>query len=86
MRTKPQRPPVANPAVGRWLRHAGITEDPAGDLIADMRRVADLPALFGNIEEMRSYLRSRNACREAMAAAPIVWRRYRKWLDRHPVA
>jgi hypothetical protein len=57
-------------AVGRWLRHARITDDPAGDLIADMRREADLPALFGNLEEMRSYLRGRNACREAMALRP----------------
>lgn len=70
-----------------WLSRARITDDPEGDLIADMRaelrRGADIPGLFPNVAAMRAYLRSRGACPEALAAVPGVWRRYRKWLDRH---
>ncbi len=70
-----------------WLALARATDDPEGDLIADMRaelrRGADLPAVFSNKAEMLNYLRSRGACREALAAVPGVWRRYRNWLDRH---
>jgi hypothetical protein len=71
-------------ATTRWLAAARSTNDPAGDLIADMRRESDVPPLFANIREMRSYLRKKGACAEAMAAVSIVWRRYRNWLDRHP--
>jgi hypothetical protein len=69
----------------RWLAKARITGDPAGDLIADMRRDANLPRLFGNIHEMRRYLQGRGACPEAIQTVPAVWRRYRSWMDRNPV-
>jgi hypothetical protein len=68
-----------------WLATALITDDPAGDLIADMRREQEtMPSLFKNIRDMRAYLVSRRACPEALAAVPAVWRRYSKWLMRHP--
>ena len=72
-----------------WLEAARRTDDPAGDLIADMRRdfernPADFPRLFPSITAMRAYLRAKGACHEAMRAVPVVWRRYAKWLDRHP--
>jgi hypothetical protein len=62
----------------RWLARARITDDPAGDLIADMRRDPDVPSRFDSIEAMRSYLHRKGACRAALAAVPLVWRRYRK--------
>lgn len=68
----------------RFLAKARCTEDPAGDLIADMRRDANVPRLFASIGEMRDYLVSRSACREALEAVPVVWRRYRGFLDRNP--
>jgi hypothetical protein len=71
-------------ATTRWLAAARNTDDPAGDLIADMRRDPALPGLFSNVGEMRSYLQRKGACAEALAALPVVWRRYRHWLDRHP--
>lgn len=70
-----------------WLTRAHVTDDPEGDLIADMRaelrRGAEVPALFPNMVSMQDYLRSRGACPEALAAVPGVWRRYRRWVDRH---
>jgi hypothetical protein len=50
----------------------------------DMRADKHLPELFPNIAAMRSYLRWRKACPEALAAVPRAWRRYQSWLDRHP--
>jgi hypothetical protein len=70
-----------------WLAHARITNDPEGDLVADMRRElrrgADMPPVFHNRQELRSYLHSKGACAEALAVVPGVWRRYRAWLDRN---
>jgi hypothetical protein len=70
-----------------FLLRARVTNDPEGDLIADMRddlrRHGAMPRLFPNIEALRAYLYSRNACPGALDAAPGVWRRYRQWLDRH---
>ena len=75
--------------VRAWLKHARTTDDPAGDLIADMRHEvrrdpASIPRLFGNVGEMRGYLRQQGACREALDAVPVVWRRYSSWLARNP--
>jgi hypothetical protein len=72
--------------VRAWLDASRITDNIAGDVIADMRRDSNLPELFHNYREMRAYLRDRGACLEAMEALPEVWRRYRNWLDRHPFA
>src|SRR5262245_42747600 len=54
---------AAGTPTGQWLRHARITNDPAGDLIAE-RHDPGVPRLFPNVEAMRGYLRSRGACRE----------------------
>jgi hypothetical protein len=70
--------------VKEWLYYARRTDDPAGDLIADLARDRDLPPLFRNIDHMRSFLQQRMACREALDAVPIVWRRYNRWLTRNP--
>jgi hypothetical protein len=74
-------------AIGDWLKHARTTDDPAGDLIADMKADRNLPlrnvTSFG---ALRSYLISKNACHGAIEAAQVVCRRYRAWQDRHPFA
>lgn len=67
-----------------WLAASRITNTPAGDMIADMRRDPDIPPLFHSAEEMRSYLSLKGACREALATVPAAWVRYRRWVDRHP--
>jgi hypothetical protein len=67
-----------------WLEKSHITDDPAGDLMSDMRRDPTLPTFFRNIREMRAYLVSRGACPEALQALPVVWRRYSSWLMRNP--
>jgi hypothetical protein len=71
-------------ATREWLAKTRTTDDPAGDLIEDMRRDPRLPPLFPNINSMRIYLQTSGACREALQAVPIVWRRYKRWLDHHP--
>jgi hypothetical protein len=70
-----------------WLERARITDDPEGDLIADMRAemnagraVPDLGDLIGKIH---AHLRLRNACEGAHHAVGGVRRRFRRWLDRH---
>ena len=58
----------------RWLKRARITADPAGDLIAIMRRHADdadLPPRFRHIGAMRAYLRSKGASYEALTAVTV---------------
>jgi hypothetical protein len=89
MRTKRTRPPAAadaNTATGQWLRRAPLTDDLAGNLIADMCRDPNVPRLFRNIEHMRGYLRTMDAAQNVVADVMlVVWRRYRKWLDRNPV-
>jgi hypothetical protein len=78
---------VPDTITAAWLSRARATDDPEGDLIADMRselrRGVDVPALFPNMASMRHYLRDRGACPEALAAVPGVWRRYRSWVDRN---
>jgi hypothetical protein len=64
------------------LRRARITDDSAGDVIADMRRDPDVPPLFHHIGEMRSYLRLKRAPTEALAAVPTLWRLYSDWVGR----
>ena len=61
-------------------RRSRITDDPAGYVIAGMRRDPSVPPLFHHIGEMRGYLRRRYAPTEALAAVPILWRRYAYWL------
>jgi hypothetical protein len=62
-----------------WLKHVSRTDDQAGDLIEDMRSVlADVPNAQ-QIDELEAHMRSRNACTEALAALPEVWRRYQTY-------
>jgi len=62
-----------------WLRRARITDDLVGHVIADMRRDPNVPPLFRNINEVRSYLKLKGASIEALTAVPILWRRYSHW-------
>jgi len=64
----------------QWLKRAKITDDPEGDLIADMRTDPDIPHLFINRKRMRDYVRFKAGDPAILAAVPGVWRRYRKWL------
>jgi hypothetical protein len=57
--------------IADWLVRARITDDPAGDLIADMRGDRNLRRDLTSLEGLRAYLRSRNACHEATRAARI---------------
>jgi hypothetical protein len=67
-----------------FLARARKTNDAVGDLIADMGRDPNIPPMFPNIKSLRAYLRERNACEQALEAVPGFWRRYRRWIDRHP--
>lgn len=69
-------------SVRAWLASARDTADHAGDVMRDMRGDETLPHSFRSIEEMRSYLKSHSACTAAVAAVPVVWRRYASWLAR----
>jgi hypothetical protein len=73
-------------ATSRFLEAARPGENAVGDLIRDMRRDSDVPALFPNIKSVRNYLAIHGACDGAMDAVPKFWLRYREWLDRHPEA
>jgi hypothetical protein len=73
----------AQSAVRQWLARNRLNR-PARDLIEDMRHDDDLPSLFTSQHHMRNYLISCNACPEALALVPIVWKSYRRWLDAHP--
>ena len=75
-----------------WLYRAVLTDDPAGDLIGDMRMVDEVGRRpvpfdqFKSLEALRGYLRWEGACREAIEAAAPVWRRYRIWQNRRGVS
>jgi hypothetical protein len=69
-----------------WLNQAQVTDDPEGDLIADMRTDPDIPHLFPTLKAMRAYVgrKSRNDPL-VMAAVLGVWRRYRAWCRRYRI-
>jgi hypothetical protein len=54
----------------RFLERARVTDDPVGDLIADMRRGPGIPELFPNLPSFRSYLRGRGVAQNSRYAAP----------------
>jgi len=60
----------------RWLSRARITDNPIGDLIADMRRDRKAPASFAGIRDLRSYLARGSASK---AAVDGMWRRFKLW-------
>jgi len=67
-----------------WLASAKRTNDPEGDLVADMRRDRDRPPTFQSITAMRDYVRVKSGGdRAVLAAVPGAWRRYKLWLARH---
>jgi hypothetical protein len=68
--------------VQQWLAASQITDNPAGDLIADMRSDQQLPDFFRSRSQMENYLMRRGACQAALDVVPEVWRRYRNWVDR----
>jgi hypothetical protein len=59
-----------------WLATAPVTDDPVGDLVDDLRRDTRKPVDIESPEALRRYLRSRRACREALAVVAAVWSRY----------
>ena len=67
----------------QWLHDARITNDAAGDLIKDLR--SDLrtdPDEFPRprtVSGLTRYLAQQGCCDGAIAAAPVVWGRYRQW-------
>jgi hypothetical protein len=64
-----------------WATRAEATDDPAGDLIFDLRRdyltgnSRNFPRIH-NLGELKDYLETQGACHGALAAAPKVWRRF----------
>ena len=71
--------PACTTNFSAWLAVAArATRDPAGDLVGDMRTDASLPE-FCDLEHVIKFLRRRDACDGALAAAPGVWRRYQRW-------
>jgi hypothetical protein len=62
----------------QWLKRARATDDPEGDLVADLRRSPDLRD-FGSMQDLWGFLALRGACPEALDAVPGVWRRYLHW-------
>jgi hypothetical protein len=65
-----------------WLDVVRLTDDPEGDLVFDLRRDRQLPPAISSLTDLRSHMRSRGACREALEAAPGVWGRYFAWWRR----
>jgi hypothetical protein len=53
-----------------------------GHLIYDLKRDNTLPATFSCLAEFRAYLEYQGACWGAVVMAPVVWRRYRRWVER----
>ena len=66
----------------QWLAAAKVTDDPEGDFIVDSRDDARMPDITTKAE-LRQYLRTRQACQEAMDAVPEVWRRFEQWRRTH---
>jgi hypothetical protein len=74
----------------RWLAQADISDDPEGDLIADLqyearqtrktRPLGLMPDTFRSLGEFIEYLELNNACSGAIDAAPAVWAQYRSYL------
>jgi hypothetical protein len=63
-----------------WLAGARVTNDPAGDLISRMKKDPRVPGSFESIDDVRTYVRTHGESRVALAAVPVVWRRYKQWL------
>lgn len=66
----------------KWLEGMVVTDNPEGDLVADMLRDPNLPPLFLSIKMMRNHILDHGGCPEAVAAVPGVWQRYKKRLNK----
>jgi hypothetical protein len=63
-----------------WLKRAKVTDDPAGDFIADARRDTGFPDTSSRAA-LASYVRGQSGDDPAvMAAFATAWRRYAQWL------
>jgi hypothetical protein len=65
-----------------YLRSAQVTDYPVGNLIADLQRDLRLkPAEISDQATLAHHVRCNwpGACPEAVAAVPMVWRRYLAW-------
>ena len=64
----------------QWLHKAQVTDDAAGDLIADLRsNLRDEPEEFPHFRTkhgLKRHLLNRDACDNAVQTIPTVWRRY----------
>jgi phytoene dehydrogenase-like protein len=45
-----------NDGFAEWLKCARVTDDPEGDLVADMRRDPDRPRTFTSLKALRGYI------------------------------
>jgi hypothetical protein len=71
--------------VEQWLDSISITDDPCGDLIADMRsdfkrNPEKFPPMFTSIDSMHSVIPI--TAWEAHAVVPAAWARYKAWCRR----
>jgi hypothetical protein len=67
------------PTFKEYIGKAMRTDNPAGDLIEDMRSDKQLPENFEKLDSLRTYLQVRGACRGAVDAAADVWHRFVQW-------
>jgi hypothetical protein len=65
----------------QWAIRARMTGDPVGDFIGDFRRDKRAPSHFESLARLRLYLKTKNACPEAIEAAAGAWKRYRSEID-----
>lgn len=64
-----------------FLSRARHTKDAAGDLVMLMRRDPDVPRLFENRGALHDYVYRRGW---PTGGVPVLWRRYREWLEHNP--
>jgi hypothetical protein len=64
-----------------WLKHAKVTDDPAGDLIGDAKQDSRFPASIETLDVFKTYLAVRGGS-AALPHAGEVWRRFERWRAR----
>lgn len=63
------------------LKHARVSDDPIGDFILDARSDKTFPSDVATADQLHTYLRTKNACQEAVSAANFLfvkWHTMRK--------
>lgn len=76
MSAQTQRNPVGG--FGAYILARRITDTPQGDHVVDARSNRDFPDA-GSLDELLTYIRRRGGCREARAAARLVWAQFLRW-------